>query len=734
MKSKFLLTLAAGIFCTFSYGANLLKNGNFIEKNADGFAADWTIWPKKKSDKVIVRLDNTNSKSGGQSVCISHPAEKYYTRIDQLRVPCKPHTKYVARFWSKGQNIKTTLKGGARMFIGPHGDLSRPIIQFGPGIEFLKDGAEHPQNYNWTLYESNVFSSGNSKEFGITLYFRNASGTVWFDNVELVEFTPDEKKNREAERSRTLIRKDIAHVGAIAPELKEDLKKIEAETAKFSPTVRDPRAGMPFFAPQRELGKVFSKALQKRFNTSDIIITPVADSLKLQSAYVIPAGKCPDSIVLEGLKNEIETFALNFTNPTAQSKLVEIRIPENLELEVYNTIHVETDRQSVVDDAILPLACDENGVCSVKIPAGMTRKIYFSTTLKFANSGTITVNGKNIKVEYKPKKTPFPKDLPVTLFSYAYPYRYSFVEHLEKARKLRYRMHNNGAMPYQYCTPLPYFNAQGKFLSYKMNWGKLDTILAMTPAPQRLIIPMPIHSPAHIKESLGTDNGKAIVMFSPEWERRLAYWLKALTAGFEKRGITYKDFCVVLIDEPGIASMEYIRKAAAVIKKIDKNIRIYNNFNHGIHPDRIEEFASYIDIVSPEIMEMSPEKMQILKKSGKEIWCYHVQNRSYPADKMRDLFHTMRKENVMGFSYWCFYDSSPRWQPTGGQSYAIFYDGADNNWYPSMRAEGIREGMEIFTILSILKEQNEKAYKNICAKIGKISHRELRKEALKFIK
>ena len=51
-----------------------------------------------------------------------------------------------------------------------------------------------------------------------------------------------------------------------------------------------------------------------------------------------------------------------------------------------------------------------------------------------------------------------------------------------------------------------------------------------------------------------------------------------------------------------------------------------------------------------------------------------------------------------------------------------------------MRAEAIREGMEIYTILSLLKEQNEKQYKNICGKIGKITHRELRKEALKFIK
>ena len=734
MTGKLFLTLTVAGCCVFSFGANILKNGEFIEKNADGFATDWTIWPKKKSDAVTVRVDNTNSKSGGQSVCITHPAEKYYTRIDQLHVPCKPHTKYVARFWSKGQNIKTTLKGGARMFIGPDGDLSRPIIQFGPGIEFLRDNAQHPQNYPWTLYESNVFNSGNSKELGITLYFRHASGTVWFDNVEIEEYTSDAKKNREAERSRNLIRKDIAAVAAIAPELAADLKKVEDETAKFFPTVRDPRAGMPFFAPQRELGKIFSKHLQKKFNTNDIIISSVADPLKQQSAFLLPDGKTPETITLNGLKNEVETFALNLTNPAAQSKRIEIRLPENLELEAYYAVHVETDRQEAVDDALLPLECNEDGIYSVKIPAGMTTQIYFNAKLKYANSGVISINGKNIKVEYKPKKTLLPEKMPITLFGYAYPYHFSFIGQIAQARNLRLKSHHNGAMPYQFCSPLAYFDENGKFIPSKMNWGKLDTIISMTAPPYRLVINVPTHSPNHIREFLGTDKGTPIAAFSPEFERRLSLWLRYLVAGLEKRGITYKDFCLSLVDEPNEGQMEYIKKISALLKKLNPDVRIYNNFHHGITQKRIAEFASALDIVAPEIGEMSPDKMKILKDSGKEIWSYHVQNRSYPADKMRDFFMFMRQNDVMGFSYWCFYDRSPRWQPTGGQSYAVIYDDRNGNWQPSKRLEAYREGMEVFTILSLLKEQNEKEYKNLCAKIGNISYPELRSQALKFIK
>ena len=733
MREKFILLAAFALCGTLASAANILKNGELIEKDSNGFAQHWQIWPKKLSDKVSVRLDNTNSKSGGQSVAINHTSEHRYTRIDQLHVPCKPHTKYVARFWAKGQNITTTQKGGARMFIGPNGDLNRPLIQFGPGLEQFKKNITSPWTFGWTLFESNVFSSGSSKELGVTLYFRNASGTIWFDDIEIVEYTANEKLNREAERARSIIRKDIEHIAAIAPELKGDLEKAADDTEKFFPTIRDPRQGMPFFAPQRELGRIFSRILQKKFNTQDIVVSQAADPLQQQSAFFIPQSPAPAKITLSGLKNEVEAFALNLTNPAAASKSVKITVPENLELTAYRVVHVETDRKAMVDDALLPLKFNENNTCSVKVPAGMTYQIYFTVQLKFAKDGVININGKPINIECRPRQTRYPGNQHITLFAYAYPYRFGFVEKLDEARKLRFAMHNNGAMPYQFCTPLPYFNEKGKFISSKMNWGKLDTILAMTPKPHKLIIPLPVHTASHTRESLGTNNGEAIALFSAEWERRLSIWLRSLTAGLAKRNITYNDFALALIDEPTANSIEYMKKVVTLIRKIDKNLRIYNNFNHCIPHNNIAEFASYLDIVSPEIAEMSPDKMKILKDSGKEIWAYHVQNRSYPANQMRDNFAFFNKENIKGFSYWCFYDNSPRWQPTGGQSYAIFYDDADNTWHPSKRAEGIREGVELYELLTLLKEKNLPAYKNLCSQIGKIPGNELRRIALQYI-
>lgn len=735
MKRRFILPVLLTGCCFVSFGANILKNGEIIEKDGSGFAAHWQIWPARRSGQVKVQLDNTNSKTGGQSVVITHKDEHRYTRIDQLRVPCKPRTKYVARFWAKGQNITTTQKGGARMFIGPHGNLNRPIIQFGPGLEQFKKNIPSPWTFPWTLFESNVFGSGDSNELGVTLYFRNASGTIWFDDIEIVEYTPGVKLNREAERARTLIRQDIKHITAIAPELKNDLDKVASETEKFIPPVRDPRAGMPFYAPQRELGRIFSKVLRNKFKRDEIIVSLASDPLQKQNAFFIPAtGGGPKMLVLDGLKNEVEAFAVNLSNPSTAARQVRITLPEALELTAYLVTHIETDRKTVVDDALMPLAFDENNSCTVKVPAGMTRQIYFTVQLKFAKRGTVFFNSQPLDIECRPKVTPYPADQQITLFSYAYPYRYSFVEKLDQARKLRFAMHNNGAMPYQFCSPLPYFNEKGKFISSRMNWGKLDVILAMTPKPHKLIISLPVHSKNHVRESLGQDKGKDIELFSAEWKRRLSIWMRALTAGLKKRGITYSDFALALIDEPTENSMDYLKKVSAEIRKIDKNLRLYNNFNHGIPAGRIAEFASFLDIVAPEIAEMSPEKMAILKKSGKEIWAYHVQNRNYPADKMRDNFAFMRKEDVKGFSYWCFYDSSNRWMPTGGQSYAIFYDAADGSWHPSKRAEGIREGVELYELLTLLKAENPAAYKELCAQLGKVNGAALRTKALQYFR
>ena len=88
MKKFIILTV---IFITAGLCAqNLIKNGGFQEKNPDGSIKNWTVYPKVLKGGVEVGIDTTNSRSGGQSVRIYNPRDIYYTRVDQLRIPCKP--------------------------------------------------------------------------------------------------------------------------------------------------------------------------------------------------------------------------------------------------------------------------------------------------------------------------------------------------------------------------------------------------------------------------------------------------------------------------------------------------------------------------------------------------------------------------------------------------------------------------------------------------------------------
>ena len=711
-KHLFLIIGLAGML-TLS-AQNLLKNGNFTEKNAGGGISAWEIWPEKLHPAAEVTLDTTISMSGGQSVRITQKRPDLYSRIQQLHVPCKPNTRYIARFHARGQDIHTENRGGARMFIGPYGDLSRPITSFGPGLEQFKRAVPDYWTFDWKLYESEIFSSGESRELGVTLYLASASGTVWFDNVEIYEYTPELQKQRDAARARKLIRDDISRVRKLAPELGCALDALEKKCADFFPSSRDPRTGMPFFPLQRELGVLFSGFLQKQFPGSALLISPVADPLAPQGCYLLPSGKPPVAVTLRGLKGERESFAVNLTNATARDLTVPITLPPESGLVPRLAVHVETDRLNYVDDALPQLRPGKDGRCLVTVPPGMTRQVYFSARLEKTFSGELTIGKKYLKVKMHPLKTALPKELPIRMFSYALLYHNPDLNRrYEDSRNMLTAMHDNTAAPYQFHSPQPVFDENGRIRPEKMDWSKMDRHLAMMAQPANVLLYLPVHSDPHLTIFLGRNKGKSIATYSPEWERRIIAYLRAAVPEFRKRGITYERLFICMRDEPAEKDIDYLIRLAEVIRKADPKLKIYNNFHYALSLKSIARLAGAIDVLVPELEMMTPEKMRILHDSGKEIWVYHVQNRNYPANRMRNYFRRLKCENVTGYSYWCFFDRHPEWEPRGAQSYSVVYDGDPDEWIPSKRSEAIRKGLEDYTVLSILQERNPNLYEQL---------------------
>lgn len=186
MKKISLFIVAVFAFSA-AFGANLIKNGDFAKVNTDGTPANWSVWPKKLAKGVKVEVDKNTGHNDDQSVAITNPEKKYYTRIDQLHIPCKPNTKYTFRAYVKGMNLEHSKKcGSVRMFIGANGDVNKTVALTGPGTVRAKLKPADPWSFDWTKYET-TFKSGKNTELGLTIYLHFTKGTVWIDDVELVE-------------------------------------------------------------------------------------------------------------------------------------------------------------------------------------------------------------------------------------------------------------------------------------------------------------------------------------------------------------------------------------------------------------------------------------------------------------------------------------------------------------------------------------------------------------------
>ena len=187
MKKIFFLICVVWAAATVSAADNLIKNGDFAKVTADGKAESWTVWPGKLAAGVKVEVDKNTGHNDDQSIAITNSAKKNYTRIDQLNIPVKPNTKYIFRAFIKGMNLEHSKKcGSARIFIGANGKVDSPLTLTGPGLCRDKMKAVDPWSFDWTEFKT-TFNSKKNTEIGLTIYLHFTKGTIWVDDVELIE-------------------------------------------------------------------------------------------------------------------------------------------------------------------------------------------------------------------------------------------------------------------------------------------------------------------------------------------------------------------------------------------------------------------------------------------------------------------------------------------------------------------------------------------------------------------
>lgn len=720
---------------------NLIKNGDFSEVDANGVPKHWSYYPKKMPKGASVVVDSTFATSGGTSVRFQNSEKWHYTRIDQV-VKVKPNTNYIAFFKSKGENITSPNGGMVRMYIGHNGNLDRPTKQFGPFFDYVKVGRPANWSYKWKKYDSGVFNSGKNTAFGICLFLMRGSGTAWVDEVALYEYTPDLQKDIEAGYARNLMSRDIAKLKANAGSDAAVLKKIAEYEQKLSthyPEKRkNLRSGFPFFKFQEELFALNAENLQRNHPSSTLLVS-CDDAIKPYDHLVGKVAPFDGKVEIIGAGNDIETFALNFTNTEKTLAVVALESDKKLDLEFRKTTFVAAELDKAFDDVLVKLKPGVDGKYRFAVPGGMTVQIYCTAFLPekpgkaaskikwstFKTSGTIDVEQTTIKAA-------FPEIMPIWTFSYLYRCRGVMHKNAAATAKFLKRMRQNAHMLFHVTEFRPVFDADGKIIPEKMKWDVLDKDRNNLMLPNGLLIinNLYYHEP-YLSIFLGKDkDGKALTPFSPEWEKRAGQYIQATVEGLKKRGVGYDRFVFFIRDEPMAHLLPNMEKMAKFIRKVDPKIRICNNSNNLLGSAQMKHLSSFVDIHSPHIDYLTPEVMQILRDAKNEVWTYWVQNKSVPGSSLRDAFINLKKLNVRAFSYWCAFDHDI-WE--GNRlSYSTLYKGEDE-WTPSKRAEGIREGIEDYTLLKMLQDKDAAYYEKIINSITPANRAVWRKNILEVL-
>ena len=508
----------------------------------------------------------------------------------------------------------------------------------------------------------------------------------------------------------------------------------EKKLANWFPEKRkNMQSGFPFYKFQEELFALNSGNLRRNHPGKTMLVT-AGDAL---TPYDHLPGKLEDfsgKVEVSGLCNDMESFALNFTNLQDRLSVVTLESDKKIALEFRKTTFVAAELNKAFDDALVLLTPGVDGKYRFAVPGGMTVQIYCTAFLPEKAGKSVSrlkwstyQTGGTIDIEQNTIKAVMPEILPIWSFSYLYRCRGIMHKNPEATKKFLKRMHQNAHMLFHVTEFRPVFDENGNIQLEKMKWDVLDKDRngLMLPGGMLIINAIYYHEP-YLSIYLGKDkNNQPLKPFSPEWEKRAGAYIKATVEGLKKRGVGYDRFIFFIRDEPMAHLLDNMKKMADFIRKVDPNIKVSNNSNNLLTSDNMKKISAFLDIHAPHVDYLTPENMDIMHRAKNEVWTYWVQNKSVPGSSLRDVFLKLKKLDVKAFSYWCAYDTGDTWNGAK-QSYSVLFKG-NNEWTPSKRSEGIREGLEDYTLLKMLEARDPACYNKVINTITPENRAKMRK-------
>jgi len=135
---------------------------------------------------VSIAPDRSNKHGGDRSAKIENSEPEQSGVLSLREIPVEPNTEYLVRVWIKGEDIAGDVKAKRGVAVW---------IKYGPKEDFWKSPLtgskmfvpETPVGtFPWTKFEFTFRTPDGIGLLRVSLQLRKATGTVWFDDLEII--------------------------------------------------------------------------------------------------------------------------------------------------------------------------------------------------------------------------------------------------------------------------------------------------------------------------------------------------------------------------------------------------------------------------------------------------------------------------------------------------------------------------------------------------------------------
>ena len=246
-------------------------------------------------------------------------------------------------------------------------------------------------------------------------------------------------------------------------------------------------------------------------------------------------------------------------------------------------------------------------------------------------------------------------------------------------------------------------------LAGEVDWTRFDQQMARVPKHWQFlwnnyptpVFPKGVAAPVHfngVKTTIG----------------EMAKHLQALGFGYDQWGF-------YPLDEPWLTGFEAIpqlRQFCTLTKRADPNVRNYADPANMVRVEYIDEFKNLIDIWQPQVdlLKHDRELVKWFRENAKAFWFYEAAG---PGKDLLPLGHYRTRPwlawyfGATGSGFWVYKDLDLWWPPDymghgDTTAYGAVYQ-SDGEVISSRRWEAVRDGVEDWRALYVLREEIEKA-------------------------